>query len=378
MTSGVEIYFVIHTVFFLCIFLDFLNVKKKVRNRVLVLLVIMVVLFGGLRWETGTDWDQYLYHFTHSDLSNIFAQERGGGRLLEPGFVLVNAIVKYLFGTFWMYNLITTGIIQFIRYKMCKLLCGEFALTGYCVMMILSSNYFSIRSGLGMGVALASFYFIKERHFKGFALTNVASYLIHVQGIVMFPFYWVGKIKLKWYVFIAILLSLCLFGYFFQAQFVSIASAFDGSNDAVTLASHYATQYETVSDGSRVRGMSTILMNFLFASIFLFVREKKRMGGDFWYNGLLNMFLVQTGIYVVFSDGMSDICRIGGLLIFAKFLLMLEYVLYFKEFGKKWQYFAILAFYGVYLISKIKSLDHGYYFYLCNVPYRTIFDFNLI
>ena len=102
------------------------------------------------------------------------------------------------------------------------------------------------------------------------------------------------------------------------------------------------------------------------------------MGGDFWYNGLLNMFLVQTGIYVVFSDGMSDICRIGGLLIFAKVLLMLESVLYFKEFGKKWQYFAILAFYGVYLISKIKSLDHGYYFYLCNVPYRTIFDFNLI
>lgn len=373
MNSGVEIYFIIHTVLFLCIFLDFLNIKKSIRDRILITIVIFITLFGGLRWQTGTDWYQYYSHFLHSDLSNLFTQKRNDGRILEPGFVFVNAIVKYFFGTFWAYNLITTGIIQFIRYKVCKLLCKDYALTAYCSMMILSTNYFSIRSGFGMGIALASFYFIKTKSFKKFLLTNVVSYLIHMQGIVLFPFYWIGKIKIKWKIFLAVILSFSLFGYFFQAQFVTIASMFDDSGVG-SMAMHYAA-HETISDGSRVKGVSTILMNVLFASIFLFVRRQEKLEKDNWYNALLNMFLVQTGIYIVFSDGMSDICRIGNMFLFAKVLLMIDSVKYFRAFGKKWQYYALLAFYAVYLISKIKGLDSGFFFYECNVPYRTIFDF---
>lgn len=377
MKSGAEIYFIIHTVLFLCIFLDFLHINKNVRHGVLVSIVVFFTLFGGLRWQTGTDWGQYYYHFMHSDLLNLFAQKRSGGRFLEPGFVLINASVKYIFGTFWMYNLITSGLIQFIRYKICRALCGQYALTIYCVMMILSSNYFSIRSGLGMGIALASFYFINKRMLKGFVLTNLISYSIHVQGIVMFPFYWIGHIKLNWKIFLIVLMSLSLFGYLFQKQFISLVSHFDNTS-AGSLAMHYAGQYETVSDGSRIKGFSTIFLNLIFSSFFLYVRKKLSLEKDFWYNGLLNMFLVQTAIYIVFSDGMSDLCRVAGLLIFAKILLMLESVKYFKEYGKKWQYYAILAFYGVYLITKIKSLDSGFYFYISNVPYQTIFDFGLL
>lgn len=378
MGLDVQIYFIIHSVLFLCIFLDFLNVKRSTRNIVLIFVVVIITLFGGLRWQTGSDWYQYHYHFMHSDLANIFAQKKDStGRFLEPGFVFVNALIKHVFGTFWMYNLITTGFIQFIRYKVCKTLCGEYALTAYCAMMILSTNYFSIRAGFGMGVALASFYFIQQRHIKGFLFTNIASYLIHVQGIVMFPFYWIGHIKLNWKIFIVILLSMSSLAYFFQSQFTAFASAFDNTS-AGSLAMHYAEHYETVSDGSRVRGASTILMNVVYSALFLYVRQKKHLEKDFWYNSLLNMFLVQTGIYIVFSNGMSDICRIAGMLIFAKVLLMIESVKYFREFGKKWQYHIVLLFYAIYLISKIKNLDHSPFFYICNVPYRTIFDYNLL
>lgn len=378
MGLDVQVYFIIHTVLFLCIFLDFLHVKKNIRDVVLIIVVVFITLFGGLRWQTGTDWYQYYNHFMHSDLGNIFSQKKDGtGRFLEPGFVFVNALIKYIFGTFWMYNLITTGIIQFIRYKVCKTLCGEYALTAYCAMMILSTNYFSIRAGLGMGVALASFYFIQQRRIKGFLFTNIASYLIHVQGIVMFPFYWIGRIKLNWKVFIIILLSMSSLAYFFQSQFTALASAF-GDTSAGSLAMHYAENVETVSDGSRVRGASTIFMNVVYSVLFLYVRKKKCLEKDFWYNSLLNMFLVQTGIYIVFSNGMSDICRIAGMLIFAKVLLMIESVKYFRELGKKWQCYSILLFYAIYLISKIKSLDHGAFFYICNVPYKTIFDYNIL
>lgn len=375
--DGAVIYFVLHYALFFCIFLDFLNVNQKVRHSVLIALVVMITLFGGLRWKIGGDWSQYFYHFNHINFENFLEYHRFDGRIMEFGYTFITAVLKYLFGTFWMYNLITTGIIQFVRYKVCKALCGPYALTTYCTMMLLSSNYFSVRSGLGMGVALASFYFIKKRALKGFVLTNLTSYFIHVQGIVMFPFYWIGYVKLNWKVFIGCLILLSLFGYVFQAQFVSLASSFEGSS-AGSVAAHYAGQYETVSDGSRAKGISTIMMNLFFSFLFLFVRKKRNLEKDVWFNGLLNMFLVQTAIYMVFSDGMSDICRIAGLLIFAKILLMLESVKYFKECGKKWQYYAVLFFYGMYLISKINSLDSGYYFYSCNVPYRTIFDYGLI
>lgn len=377
MKSGVEIYFIIHYIVFLCIFFDFTKISKRIRHVILISLTIFIVFFGGLRWHVGGDWLQYYTHFQNITFDNMFSYYRGHeSRPMEFGFTMLNAVVKYLFGTFWMYNLLTGGLIQFIRYKMSRLLCGEYALTCYCLLTLLSSNYFARRAELATGIVLLSFYFIKKRNVKRFIVSNLFGYLIHLQSAFMFPFYWIGHMKLNWKVFLIVLISFSTLTYVFQSQFIALAGLAGGS-DVGDVALHYATQYETVSDGSRVRGASTIVLNFLFAGIFLYVRKKLQLEKDFWYNALLNMFLIQTGIYIVFSDGMSDLCRLGGMLVLAKVILMIMSADFFRRKGTKIQYMALLAFYAVYIIMKIQSLDHGSFFYACNVPYKTIFDYNL-
>lgn len=376
MGYGVEIYFVIHFAILFSILLDVFNAPKFIRNVVLVGWMIFLVLFGGLRWQCGNDWDQYYWHFRQSSFSNVFSYYRSRTTMLEPGFVFFNAAIKGLFSTFWAYNLITGGIIQFIRYRVSKVLCGDMALSCFCMLTLLSTNYFAKRAELAMGISLLAYVYIKKHCITKFSLVNVCSYSLHHQGILMVPFYWAGKIKLNSIVFMSVMFSLTVFASLFQTKIVSLVLLIGGSaGDIGASALHYATEFETVSDGSRIRGISTIALNIFFSALFLYVRYKEKLEKDEWYNLLLNMFLLQTSIYMIFSDGMSDLCRLGELFILAKIILILKVSEYFKVHGPKLYYVLFMIFLLGYLFSKVLSLDSGYFFYLANVPYRTIFDF---
>lgn len=45
---------------------------KSLKKSVMWSLMLMETLFGGLRWQFGGDWDQFYYHFQHTNWSNIF------------------------------------------------------------------------------------------------------------------------------------------------------------------------------------------------------------------------------------------------------------------------------------------------------------------
>ena len=372
MNSGVEIYFAIHIAVLATILLDVFPFSRTVKKWVVIFWCVFFTLFGGFRWQIGGDWAQYYYHFRHSDFSNVFSYMRYGDRKLEWGFVLLNATVKYLFSKFFIYNLLICGFIQYTRYKVCSILCKDYALTAYCMLTLLAVHYFAKRAELGSAVALWLFIFIKNQEIKKFIPLNYLAFIIHHQGLVMAPMYWIGKIKLKWYYFIVLLITVSVSVYFFQDLFIN-AAAFIGG-DVGNVALHY-TEYQT--EGREARGISTLLLNLFFAVVFLWVRKGSGKEKDVWYNAQLNMFLIQTSMYMVFSDGMDDLSRLGTLLIFAKILLLINVIRFAKE--KKYTIVQVVAwlFIFVYVGQKVSKLDSWYFFYDCNVPYKTIFDYRI-
>jgi phosphate/sulfate permease len=372
MKSGAEIYFAIHFAVLLSLLLDIFSSDEKVKRRAILFWCSFFTLFGGLRWQVGGDWEQYYWHFRHSEFSNVFSYIRYGDRKLEWGFVLLNASIKFLFGKFFIYNLIICGFIQYTRYKVSILLCKDYALTAYCMLTLLSVHYFAKRAELSVAICLWLFIFIKSSKIKKFLPLNYLAFIIHHQSLIMLPMYWIGKIKLKWYYFIALLVISSVAVFYFQNLFINTAAFIGG--DVSDVALHY-TEYQT--EGREARGVSTLLLNIFLASVFLWVRKESGKEKDFWYNALLNMFLIQTAMYMVFSEGMDDLTRLGTLLLFAKILLIINVIRFAKE--KRYTIVHVLAwlFIIAYLGQKASKVDSWYYFYEANVPYKTIFDYRI-
>ena len=88
------IYFVIYIPFILCAYFDFVKTPKDVKNQILWFWVIVFTLFRGLRWEIGTDWQQFYYVYQHAEWSNIFSYFRNTetNRVMDYGYMFINTV----------------------------------------------------------------------------------------------------------------------------------------------------------------------------------------------------------------------------------------------------------------------------------------------
>ena len=100
-----------------CSVLDYVKLNTKSRKILLVLLIGLLIMFCGTRFETGNDWTAYVDTFNRippfESLCNnpeMFVVSR-----MEPGYVILNSIVKSLGGTidivFLISCIITVGLL---------------------------------------------------------------------------------------------------------------------------------------------------------------------------------------------------------------------------------------------------------------------------
>jgi len=84
--------------------------------------LILLILFDGLRWQMGTDWQNYYDYFLKSD-----QYDQAG---MEIGFKLYTSTIRFFTENYSVYLLITTALIYIgIFYPV-------FRITGYKFMPI--------------------------------------------------------------------------------------------------------------------------------------------------------------------------------------------------------------------------------------------------
>lgn len=367
------VYYTIHTLLFIsCIFeLSSIRVKK----RVIILWAVFFTLFGGLRWRIGGDWEQYFQHFILSSWDNIFNYDRYGNGVetLEPGFVFINKLIKEIFGTFYWYNIIVVGFVQFTYYKFCNFFVPKHSLLLYALIMVLYPNYFPVRAGLAVAICYWTYRYIKNQQLWRFLFLVVVATFIHNQCLILLPFYWVGKIKMNLFHYTALFVLFSTCSVLFQDYFTLLSMSIGGS--LAEKAYHY-TQYET--DGMRGASYLGWCLNYFFLLIYLYIRKIEKKDDDRWYNTLLNMFIVYIAIYMVFSENMGDLSRLANMFLPAQIILLTQSIICFVECNNRLLKNAAITFLILYYIYKIMGITSGYYFELACVPYRTIFDYQIL
>ena len=409
MGKGAEIYFIIHAILIVtCIIPEVFSyrVHSKMKSWIMFVWSLFFTIFAGIRWQNGTDWYQYLFHFQSCSLDNIFNHYRsvGGEGKLEWLFVLLNAIVNKLTGSFWVYNTLTAGIIQFTQFYVIKKLCPTRPLLLYCLLMVNDTSYFAVRSQLSSGIGLWCYLcykyyceygrfhkvnlmhigglwkYFKESKIVHYLVSWYSAYSIHHQSVVLLPMILAGKVKINTYAYMigSVILIIVLFISTSSLNFISSLKSYIGSfstlvgGDVGDKAVHY-TEFVTDGGGSG-KSISSIIIYLAFAVVFLIVRKRERLVKDEWYNAMLNLYLVWCAIYIVCSGIMNDLVRLTYQFNFARLLLMVAAFESFYRFKNIWIKVLIWIVFVAYIISRYTQLDSWYFFYMANVPYKTIFS----
>lgn len=344
------------------------NNKNKLANKQkwLLFYILIFTLFRGLRWNTGTDWDQYLYHFENLNINNIFSYSRyGGEETLEPLYAFINVFIGF-FGDYTLFLIATNLFILYTYYYVSIKYTPKPIIT--FALVLLCANFFPLRLELAATVLMWTIPAIINQNLKKFIIVTVIAFFIHKSAIVFLPFYWILQYKLKLPIQIA-LYTACSFlinetmirsiilG---MALIMPISSVQDAAQNYLNATFDYGLS-------SVVSGMTSYIMAVVFL-ILMHLYTKKREE-TILYTISVNAYLYMSCISQVIPESIGDLGRIGGFFIWGlpiAFSFLMDFL-----FRTKFKYITLIIFilYCVYKFIRLCGLFPEALF-----PYYSIFN----
>lgn len=200
------IYIALYISLLLCSFADVSKCSQKNKNILLIVLVLIIILFRGLRWETGTDWEQFEYCFNHAEWNNIASYDRygDGTERMEAGYMLLNRLIK-VFGNYTLFLLITNLFLVGTWAKLAYKFVPSKPIMTFAMIMV-SNMFFPVRLQLAAGVFCWSLYFLIEKKYILSALVAIITCMIHKSAILIIPLLFIIPKKLNSKIAISIII----------------------------------------------------------------------------------------------------------------------------------------------------------------------------
>ena len=160
----------------------FFNWSIPLKQFIFWIFLISLIFFDGLRWETGTDWQNY-----HDAFANMLERGQPG---FEIGFVLYTWIIRNLTDDYSIYLFITTAIIYIgIFYAI-------FRITNYSFISILYLTSVipwysgSLRQMMASVFFITALTFVYKKKLLKFLATMTIGALFHSTIFPFFIIYW--------------------------------------------------------------------------------------------------------------------------------------------------------------------------------------------
>lgn len=356
-------YFIVFFICFLFSLFDLFVKNNSLKNKMLLFFGLIFIFFAGLRWETGTDWDNYFDAF--NSIENAEIGESGYEffyeLLLRFSMLLSNEYTLVTFLTAIIILVLTTNTIKkYSPYPLFSLL----LLLSYSI----NSIGFGYRQDLAISFCFFSTYFILKRKLLLFCLLVLIAILFHQSAIIFLPAYWVSQFIWNKKTIIYLTLLIIIF-YILFSQLASIASIY--SQSAAYKVSNYSemSQEESLMGNDSAttllfRGLINRILIFLPPLLILF--STKTRNSNFMH--IFNIMFFGLVLFILLSP-------LGYVFLrFTRYyelyqILLIPLAIYFST--PKFRYL-LISFYILYCVFKFSYVlfsDNNIY-----VPYQTIFS----
>lgn len=331
---------------------------------------VLLVLFDGMRWQTGTDWNSYLYYFqgclnSQNDLDALF----------EPGYIAINQAVRSVTEH---YTVLLT-ILAIITYSGFFLFIRRYSPLPFLSLFLLFVTMLPYqgmnRQYIAIVICLSGIPFLLKQQNWRFVFCVFFAMLFHTTAIFfLLAFFLKKRYSLKFYYYLmGSAALLCISGVMGRVSALSLNVL--GGAIGYRLALYSSGGIFESSFFSRTMGVA---MRALFIVPVLFAMHKKvRLPDNAVF--IFNMYLMGALFYCLFTGTILQVLVARGMLYFSIFqIILIPYILllYRKAFSKQ----TLLAFLYVYfvflMVRGIHNYDEGEYNPF--IPYTTVnCDFNL-
>lgn len=366
-----DIYIYIYTFFFLCIYLDIETVPLNTKKVIVFFWVVVFTLFRGLRWQCGTDWEQFLDVFNASSWENIFSYNRYNDDYMEPGYMFLNIAVKSLGGSYTTFLIVTN---LFIMSSYSKFVFKYSRLPIVALVALMSVDMlFPVRQSIAVAITLYAYPYIFNKKNLIFIIIVLLAILVHYSAIVVLFIFFLRNYRFSYKQVIVIFIGSVLIGHY-VLEIISVLI------NRIYLLESISSKVETYSNISHsmgdvfgLRSYVNVAMSFILLILFYSIKNNKSEKKDV-INYFFNIFFVSVIISNLFLFHMRDFVRLQGYFQLMSGILFTYFFIELFErynFNKMLIYTLFIAFMCYRLFNSFHPFNELY------VPYQSIFDFRI-
>lgn len=242
------------------------------------ILCIIFVLLSGLRYRLGLDTLNYSYMFNYEvPLLSMISIDDITDSYSEPLFLLLMSIIKTLFGSFWVLQLVQAAFINVLIFLYIKkhsknIFCCVLL---YFIWKFFTYNMEELRASIAVVICLFANDFVLEKKWaKGVILYLIAS-LFHYSAIVLVitPFLLFLRFNYK-----AVIIAFLAYGggVFLQNYFSDFIFLLSINDIAMDKMENYFDEGTLFSQNVNIFGLIQYFVQFLFYSYFAIMILKRK------------------------------------------------------------------------------------------------------
>lgn len=356
------VYIFIFTLFFLFSFLEVRTSIELSQKKILyIILYSFIVLLVGFRWETGTDWTQYLKNFTNTtSIETVIINILLG---YEIGYGLFTFLIRLFTENYSVFLIIHALLYYFLIFKANKQLSPfpflSLLLFYASTMGILGSN----RQIIALAICLYSLKFVLEKRSFIFFLLVAIAFLFHTSALLFIVYYFLNRDIPKHFILFTLFCAIIIGRTNLPVLlFSDIGSLLGG-------ASAYKVEYYSENEVSETSASLIGLVRRLLFFMIFFVNYRILSIRFPPYALLFNGFFLGLVVYFLFSTSLIALAGRGSFYfnVMECFLLSSQLLLFNSKRDRA--YLLIIFFVYSYLIFFQSIAEYPELF----IPYKGVF-----
>lgn len=342
------------------------KVNKTQRPFLVAVVMLIMVLFQGLRWRTGTDWDSYYNFFIASyDWDNCLSYG------FEIGFSILNYAIRNLTDSYTVLLIVEALITcTFVCLSARYFTCNNRVLI---LLIVFACFVFPIRQVIAVSIIMYSYKYVAQRKLFKFLICLLLAFSIHRSALVFLPAYFIVNKQWSGTVIFIVYFASLLLGFATEKIFGGILNAVLGTyylfSDTVQSKLNYYISPEVpeYAEMSFPR-IALSVVNSLLLLVFLYVFKEKKYKDNAAYNMLFNLHWVGICINRLVWLAIPDFARATNFYGMSDVFL---FVLAVNSVKKNKQFWMLLLL--AYYFAKYYMVVFGNFSDLF-VPYYSIFS----
>jgi len=184
------VYIIFFALFFCSAMLEVGGLKKSQAKWLLGGLTVILILFVGLRFHTGGDWNVY-----HQIFNASLSSKNDNPFNTEYGYLLLNKLFKTVFDNYYVMQFTATLFVVISFYRLYKRN-SEYPIVSFslCVWIFFYGILMSqVRQSIALAIIVYATPYIFDRKPIRFLIAIVAASFFHISAVVAIPLYFLYK-----------------------------------------------------------------------------------------------------------------------------------------------------------------------------------------